>query len=57
MYNCSTLGLGPENVIADHESRKSYEVVRGGCRDFEKRGALCWPPWLAGEKKFRFQIF
>ena len=31
-------------------------MYRGGSRDFEKGGTLCWPPWLTGEKKIRFQM-
>ena len=32
------------------------EKLRAGYRDFEKRGAVCRPPWLSDEENFRFQI-
>ena len=30
-------------------------IYRGGSRDFEKVGALCRPPWLAGEENLGFR--
>ena len=43
-----------DSNIADCNNFSSVEnklLAKGGSRDFEKGGALCRPPWLAGEKK------
>ena len=49
LLECVTMTCNTQSCI------KSM-VIKGESRDFGKGGALCWPPWLAGEENFRFQM-
>ena len=53
--NNNTIGYCNPNVSQMY-MRVFTCVTRGGSRDLERGGALCWQPWLADEENFRFQM-
>ena len=52
---CVKTALGTTQMLETFYLMK-WVYFRGGFRDFEKRSALCRPPWLAAEESFRFQM-